>query len=157
MVCKNCNASFEGKFCSNCGQPASIHRLTIRHFLHELFHAMTHADKGFLLLARELLIRPGYVAREYVDGKRKKYFNPLSFLVITAAISAFVTYKSGYFEAMSHRPATASAQHREPPNESMLAVYKAFGESARSAINNQKFLDLFLIFPSMSVFTWLLF
>ena len=101
MVCKNCEASFEGKFCSNCSQTADIHRVTLKHFFHELFHAMTHTDKGILLLAKALLTRPGHVAREYLDGKRKKYFNPLSFLVITAAISAFAIYQTGYFKAMS--------------------------------------------------------
>jgi hypothetical protein len=161
MVCKNCEANFEGKFCSNCGQTADVHRITLRHFFHELFHAVTHADKGFLLLARTLLIRPGHVAREYLEGKRKKYFNPLTFLVLTAAISAFAIYQTGYFKAMAtgRGPGQSgqSAELRERPSESMIAFFKTLNEATRISIEHQKLLDLLLIFPLMSFFTWLLF
>jgi hypothetical protein len=98
--CKNCGSTLTGKFCQNCGQKADIHRITFKHLLHEFFHALTHADKGFLFLVKEMTTRPGYVVQEYLDGKRKKYFNPLSFLVIAAAIWAILVLKSGYFESM---------------------------------------------------------
>lgn len=76
IECKNCGTAFEGKFCPNCSQKAATHRLTLGHFIHETTHALTHTDKGILLLIKELFVRPGIVAREYVEGKRKKYFNP---------------------------------------------------------------------------------
>ena len=99
MICKNCDASFDSKFCPNCGQKADIHAITVKHVLHDFLHAFTHADKGFLMLAKELLTKPGIIAREYVEGKRKKYFNPLSFLVITSAVSAYIT---GKFAILKH-------------------------------------------------------
>jgi len=158
MVCKNCEATFEGKFCSNCGQKADVHRITIKHLFHELFHAVTHADKGILLLAKSLITRPGHIAREYIDGKRKTYFNPLSFLVITAAISAYVIHAAGYYEAMSYRPQSAqTAEYREPPSEGQLAFFKLMSEMGKISMNNEKVLELLLIFPLMAFFTWLLF
>ncbi|RZL50182.1 MAG: DUF3667 domain-containing protein [Pedobacter sp.] len=60
-------------------------RFTLTHFFHEVFHAFTHADKGIFYLLKELLLRPGIVAREYIAGKRKKYFNPFTFFLILAA------------------------------------------------------------------------
>lgn len=102
MNCKNCDAATQGKFCSSCGQQVDTHRITVPHLSHELIHALTHADKGFLLLLKELITKPGIIARQYVEGKRKKYFNPLSFVVITTALSAFVSYKAGYFEALTY-------------------------------------------------------
>jgi hypothetical protein len=45
-------------------------------------HAFTHADKSIFSLVRDLAIRPGVVASEYIAGKRKKYFNPFSFFLI---------------------------------------------------------------------------
>jgi len=35
------------------------------------------------------------VAREYVDGKRKKYFGPFAFLVITVGLASFMIVVSG--------------------------------------------------------------
>ena len=100
-TCKNCDAALSGNFCSNCGQKSEIHRITFKHFLHEFFHAFTHTDKGILLLMKELVTRPGIVAREYLDGKRKKYFNPLTFLIILSSLYAYIGKKTGYFEYLS--------------------------------------------------------
>ena len=70
----------------------------MRHILHDLQHAFLHADKGILYLIKEMAYRPGYVALEFVQGQRKKYFNPFSFLVIVVAIST--VFMSG-FDLMS--------------------------------------------------------
>lgn len=91
MFCKNCGAEFEGKFCSQCGQKNIEGRFTIKELLHNFFHTLTHVDSGILYLAKELFIRPGIVAKEYIEGKRKKYYNPLQYLILTVAISTFIT------------------------------------------------------------------
>lgn len=161
MTCKNCAATFEGKYCSNCGQSANIHRITFKHLVHEFFHAFTHTDKGFILLAKALIARPGHVALDYLDGKRKRYFNPLSFLVITTAIYAFTTYHTGYFKALSGPPPQrpqAQSQMRERPSEAALVFFKAMGKANQIVAGyNGKILGLFLIYPLLAFFTWLFF
>jgi hypothetical protein len=161
MICKNCGTSFEGNFCSHCGQKADIHRITLGHFFHELFHVLTHTDKGILLLAKDLITRPGHVAREYLDGKRKKYFHPLSFLVITAAVFAYVSYQTGYLKLIStsRGPSTENTSGIANPVTSpdSLSFREAMGEAFQISIDNEKVLSLVLIFPLMSFFTWLLF
>ena len=86
--CLNCGTilTADDNFCPNCGQKTNTHRLTLGHIFHEFFHSFTHADKGFLALLGELAVRPGKVAREYVAGKRKKYFNPFTFFVLILGI-----------------------------------------------------------------------
>lgn len=98
-TCKNCSASLrpEDQFCPACGQTAHTHRLDLRHILHEFVHAVIHADKGILYLTKEMTRRPGFVAKDYVEGRRKRYFNPFSYLVITVAVAAFL---SNYFHLM---------------------------------------------------------
>lgn len=145
MNCKNCDAVISGKFCSSCGQQADTHRITIPHLSHELIHALTHADKGFLLLLKELVTRPGIVGRQYVEGKRKKYFNPLSFVVITTALSAFISYKAGYFEALTY-----PQSNRQPP----LPYYR---ESMEFMVSHGKVLGLVLILPLLAFFAWIFF
>lgn len=90
--CLNCNHNLTKtqNFCSNCGQVTSTHRFTIASFFHEGFHAVTHADKGLFYLLKELTIRPGVVAREFIQGKRKKYFNPFTFFLLLMALFVFV-------------------------------------------------------------------
>ena len=89
--CPNCEAHLEPgyKFCPSCGQDTHLHRLSLGHIGHELVHFFTHADKGIFYLIRMLALNPGRVAREYVGGKRKRYFPPLSFFLIVAGVLVF--------------------------------------------------------------------
>ena len=154
MNCKNCDAALSGNFCANCGQKADIHRVTFKHFLHEFFHAFTHADKGILLLIKELVTRPGYVAREYLDGKRKKYFNPLSFLVIISSLYAYVSFKSGYFQALTVNNMNMS---REGRSMNGTALARLIMESFELSNNNGKVIAIFLSPVLISFFSWLFF
>src|SRR5689334_23434282 len=97
-ICKNCSTEFEGKFCPNCSQKANTHRFTIGHFAHDAFHAVTHTDKGVLFLIKELFRRPGEVALEYNAGKRKKYFNPITYLLLVSALQIFAAQKTGIYD-----------------------------------------------------------
>lgn len=143
MTCPNCDSpNIATKFCPSCGQQSNLHRLSVGHLMHELNHAITHTDKGFLFLIKDLVLRPGYVAKDYIEGKRKKYFNPLTFLVITSAISAYLSYKAGYYQAFI------------TPNSKMHPVHL---ESMQLAVENSKLFELILIFPLMAIFSWLLF
>ncbi len=81
--------SAELKHCPQCGQKANLHRFSLHEIFHEFLHAFTHADKGLLFLVKELALHPGRVAAEYVEGKRKKYYNPFNFLLICAALFVF--------------------------------------------------------------------
>lgn len=127
----------QGNFCSNCGQKAETHRITFKHVIHELIHAFTHTDKGFFLLIKSLITKPGIVAKEYLEGKRKKYFNPLSFLVITAALHFLAVYHSGYFEGIINNGSPR-----------MPVIWK---EALAISNGNLKMLDLFLLVPLIAV------
>ncbi|GAA4454216.1 DUF3667 domain-containing protein [Rurimicrobium arvi] len=81
--CLNCENELKGNFCENCGQRANTHRLSIVHFIaHDFLHGILHVDKGILFTLRGMLLRPGFTAREYIEGKRIRHFNFLTLLVL---------------------------------------------------------------------------
>lgn len=90
--CLNCDSPLQEsyRYCPNCSQKKNLHRISFHDLVHEAVHYVTHADKGFLYLLKALALRTGEVAREYVDGKRKKYFPPLNFYLIVAALMVFM-------------------------------------------------------------------
>jgi hypothetical protein len=92
-VCKNCETSFDGRFCPQCGQKSTTGRLTVGHVLEEGWHGVTHTDKSFLSLLGLLIRRPGAVIREYIAGKRKKYFSPWMFYVVVTGLDIFAGKK----------------------------------------------------------------
>jgi len=98
MNCKSCGSALSAgyQFCPDCGETAHPHRLDIKHIIHEFIHAFLHADKGIFLLVKELALHPGKAALEYAGGNRKKYFNPVSFLLIAGGITFFIRYKIGF-------------------------------------------------------------
>ena len=108
--CLNCNKLLrsDDSFCSSCGQKTAIHRLTLHDLLHDTIHYFTHADKGIFHLLKELARKPGKVARAYVDGARKKYFNPLNFLLIVAGVVVFMTAVFSESTLSSSRRSTSS-------------------------------------------------
>ncbi len=83
------------RFCGSCGQRTGLARLTMGQILHDFMHALTHADHSIFSLVKDLFVRPGHVAREYVEGKRKKYFGPFAFLVITVGLASLVVALTG--------------------------------------------------------------
>ncbi len=134
-ICKNCNTSYNGNFCSHCGQKYNVHRFTSTHIFHEIFHAFTHADKGFLVLAKQLIINPATVAYEYIiECKRKKYFNIFTFFLIISAISIFISSKEIELK------------------ENMFKIDDEFGYFLNKY---SKFLQ-FLIIPLMAFMLWLI-
>lgn len=91
LRCRNCEAQLapSQRFCGQCGQRADLApRLTLGEIGHDVLHALLHVDHSILSLVRDLLIRPGHVARDYIDGRRKRYFGPFAFLVITVGLAS---------------------------------------------------------------------
>ena len=98
IVCKNCGTHFRGNFCSNCGQKAAADRLRVGNVVNEFWHNVTHTDRGYLSLLGEMFQKPGKVIREYIDVKRKKYFNPYTFYLVTTALLIYIESKVFRYE-----------------------------------------------------------
>lgn len=93
MRCHNCHKEFEGEFCSHCGQLYTANnRLSFADIRRDFFDNVFNVHRGLPFTIWNLLIRPGKVGREYLDGRRKTYTNPVRYLIIALAIQAFVDY-----------------------------------------------------------------
>lgn len=92
--CLNCKTSLHGKYCHACGQTSSTHRLSLGHFLiHDAVHGLWHVDGSFLYTLGQVVRRPGKAALEYIAGKRRKYFNLVTLLLLIAGTTVFVRHK----------------------------------------------------------------
>jgi hypothetical protein len=86
VTCINCNHNFEGSFCNNCGQHAQTKKIKMHDILHDIQHGLFHFDNGIFFTIRQLITRPGFAIREFVEGKRVKYFKPFAFAVVMATV-----------------------------------------------------------------------
>lgn len=158
-ICKNCDHSFEGKFCPHCSQKADTHRFTVKHFAHEFFHAFTHTDKGILFLMKELFTRPGHAIREYNEGKRKKYFNPITFLLIVSALQIFAAKKIQIFEHYTTAIGAVVSQvaPSEKDRDEIKQEIKQRTEKPLALVMENTKLITLLFIPMLALLTWLFF
>jgi Protein of unknown function (DUF3667) len=82
--CTNCSAQLDTPWCGQCGQRAAHGRLDLHELAHDAWHAITHLDGGLPRLLRGLATRPARVYAEYLAGARKRYFNPVIFLLMAS-------------------------------------------------------------------------
>jgi hypothetical protein len=64
-------------------------------------HTFVNVERGPLVFAWALLTRPGSVAREYVEGKRRRHYGPFATLAVLVGVTALAVNLSG-FQILSH-------------------------------------------------------
>jgi hypothetical protein len=90
ITCKNCNQTFKGHYCNNCGQSADTHKINGHFLWHDIQHGLLHFDNGIPYSIKQLFIRPGHSIREFIEGKRVRHFKPLSLVAVLAALYGFL-------------------------------------------------------------------
>ncbi|MDT0632476.1 DUF3667 domain-containing protein [Rubrivirga sp. S365] len=86
-LCPNCGEARAGRFCAGCGQRELGGRLTLRGLWREFSSRVFNLDRGLLHTVTSLARSPGSVPRDYVEGRRRTYTNPLSFFLLATALS----------------------------------------------------------------------
>lgn len=159
-VCPNCSAPLQetDRFCARCGQKTHQHRFNLPHIFHEFFHAFTHADKGVLMLVRDLALRPGRVLREYiVEFKRARYFNPFTLLLLVLGFNVFIlSVVKPHTLRPTLRTATAAVEVRRDGTEEakykeVVARRQRVGEWMEKRVNWVTFVSI----PITALVFWL--
>jgi hypothetical protein len=81
-TCPNCARAVEGAYCAGCGQKAGPIDPTLHDFVHDFIHELLHVDGKIFGSVRLLLTRPGFLTREYVEGRRARYISPIRLYLI---------------------------------------------------------------------------
>jgi hypothetical protein len=116
--CENCGALVTSRFCPDCGQRKEHATYSVWHFLREATEDLTHADSRLWLTLSALLFRPGYLTREFFDGRRARYLPPIR-LYLVLSVLFFLTAGA---TAFVHSSPTAGAA-RDSPQAQTQDVY----------------------------------
>ncbi len=90
MICIACENEHQENFCPNCGERAGVPKITFQSMFAEALSTITNMDKGFLLNMKYLTLNPKQLVTNYLQGKRKGIFNPISFLILAVTIYLIV-------------------------------------------------------------------
>jgi hypothetical protein len=90
-TCKSCGNKFTGNFCNECGEKVQhASDRSFKRFIETIFKAITFADSTFAKTLWLVLKKPGFISREFIEGRRVNYLKPLSlFLVLNLAYFLF--------------------------------------------------------------------
>ena len=84
--CLNCGTMVQGRYCQNCGQENVVPKETFWHMFTHFFYDITHFDSSFFHTIHHLILKPGFLSREYMVGRRASYLHPIRMYVFMSAI-----------------------------------------------------------------------
>jgi hypothetical protein len=86
--CPTCGTHFQGNFCPRCGQSAKIGRYSFKKAFLLFLDVWGVGNRGMFRTLRDLILRPGYMIRDYLRGMHMAYFPPFKmfFLLITLSL-----------------------------------------------------------------------
>jgi len=93
MECKNCSSTLreEDEFCSYCGSRIIGERISVKFIFKEVLDKVLSVDNKLLKTFWHLFSKPEVVISGYIDGVRKRYFNPFSYLLISITLAGIAT------------------------------------------------------------------
>jgi len=112
MECKNCSHPLEStsKYCNNCGARVIPYRITAKILRKEFFNNVLGLDNIYFKTLKIFFKHPETVVKSYIEGTRKKFIPPLTFLVISVGLITFMLNTfSGQYMAMSSSMVNASS------------------------------------------------
>lgn len=118
-TCINCNSDVLTPFCGNCGQPNPPKKLSFGNMWYDFQSRIYGFDGMFPRTLRDLTIRPGFVARQYIKGDRVKYYGAVGyfflmvtvFLLILSLLGVdFVEFMKSPSNELGNSPTNKAAQ-----------------------------------------------
>ncbi|MFS4415833.1 DUF3667 domain-containing protein [Maribacter sp. 2307ULW6-5] len=89
--CRNCSTQMTevSSFCACCGAKVIRERITVKGLLANVAQTVLGWDNTYFVTIRHMLAKPGVLLRAYMEGTRKRYMNPFSFLLIGMTLAIF--------------------------------------------------------------------
>jgi len=165
MNCKNCGNHLTGIYCSNCGEKKfDKHELTVKHFFSETLESFFHFDNRFFRSLKLLLIKPGQLSLNFVQGRRVSFMKPLQlFLVLNICLFFvpgnpvalplynYITYNPFISYGTKKMVADKINKSKISPNEYAIQ----FNEKIKS--ESKEFIFIYILFYSLIFFLFFIF
>ena len=88
--CATCGTHYEGNYCPRCGQSAKIGRYSFKNAFLLYLDVWGLGNRGMFRSIRDLLLRPGYMIRDYLRGMQMAYFPPFKMYFLLTALSLLI-------------------------------------------------------------------
>jgi anti-sigma28 factor (negative regulator of flagellin synthesis) len=89
-ICSNCGTQLLGEHCYHCGQPVKGLVRRFSSVLGDIADTLFEIDTRLTRTVAPLLLRPGFLSREYFAGRRVRYVSPVRLFFFVSVIAFFV-------------------------------------------------------------------
>jgi len=90
--CLNCGTRLRGQYCGHCGQRSRNRLISIWQLLREAFGDLFELDSRLWRTVQPLLVRPGQLTRDYLEGRRARYMPPFRTYLVLSVIFFVVAF-----------------------------------------------------------------
>ncbi len=128
-LCANCGHPLTGNFCPQCGQENKDVRRPFFYLLQDLLKVVFVLDERAYRSVFYLLTRPGFLTREYFQGRRASYTPPLrlfliisiGFFLLVGTVTSIAFMQAGLVEP-SQEEESAAAIAQPTTNETAVVA-----------------------------------
>ena len=85
-VCMNCQTELYGRFCADCGQPRQTRIRSFGSLIMDFIESTFNYDSRLFRTIPLLLLKPGKLTNEYLQGHRMRYVPPLRMYLVISLI-----------------------------------------------------------------------
>ena len=118
-TCASFGTEFQGNYCPRCGQSVSVRRFSLRKTILLFLDEWGLGNRNLLFRClRDLMLRPGYMIRDYLSGMQSAYFSPFKLFFLLTAISLIVEQGLKLdIDAPKYQPEETNTEMAEMPEE----------------------------------------
>lgn len=102
QTCKNCQHEVTANYCAHCGQKTSVEALTTVKLIKDFSDNVFQINHGLFYSIKEMTLHPGQSIANYLDGKRKQYFQPIAYAFTLATLYFLLTKVIGHSTFVDH-------------------------------------------------------
>lgn len=111
-ACLNCGTPLTGEYCSACGQRDIEPGIRFKEVVSDFFSFNFSIEGPIWQTIRLLVVNPGLLFRDFIAGKRKSYYKPIQFFIVTTLVY-FVLGKLIHFDPLAGQFEERPAQMEE--------------------------------------------
>lgn len=136
-TCSSCKTVFTGNYCPRCGQAAEVGRFSFKKTVMMFLDLWAIGNRSMLRTIRDLILRPGYMIRDYISGMRSAYFPPFQMFCLLATFSLIV--EQGIDLGLSDdKKAIPTEQTTASPTESLKEGLDQAEDATTLIVESQK-------------------
>jgi hypothetical protein len=148
--CLNCGTKLQDLYCQHCGQKDIPRRRTMGELIENFIGSFYSFESKFFRTVKFILLKPGFLPREYTSGKRESYYHPARAYVFISFVFFLLFFALPDREEKSDKPMSKADKEEfsEGMEEMRKGLYLAGLDSAvvdsiyQASVQDSKEIDL---------------